>query len=708
MSEPKPVYHAVETIDGRVALSTSGTILGHEGDDRQEFRARLVRAGIITRADGSQGNINIPADVLSTAVQLGQFEGIASFADHPGFFQGPEVKDLIGLVHSTSFNDSTQSVDGIIKFYNSEDNPIANAVADTLNMMLDDSDEGLPMPDVGISIVFWAKWKPRDNFDEPRELASFRKIDSADVVFGPAADGRILEALSVYAQQGGITMPEQLTLEPAVDEPEDGNQPAPERYTVVAEPGEAAESVAKRTVEMLTSDREERTARIMTQAEEWLDYSFGQAAEQGIRASGLPDIAQDRLRGRAFDNPTELQAAIEDEREYLGQITASQVVKLPGGPPRVEGMPTGLEQMGSAVDWAFGVKDAAIPPPQLRKFDNLYTIMTGDYDFHGTFHPDRVQLASATTGALANLAADALNKVIMEQFSVLTHWRWYERIVAVTPNNGSVQDMQWSTFGGVVNLSNVAEGGAYGELTVDDVNEADAFVKRGDYVGITLEMMKNSDLARMQAVPRALAVAAVRTRSAQVSDLFTSNSGVGPTLDQDATALFHANHNNVATTDFGTDAVAWRAARVEAFDHTEVNSGKALAVFPRFWIGPADIYDQALTTFGYGEGMPTTYTPEAQSRGFEDPRPIPLVSPDFTDANDWAYIVDPQVYPVIHMSYAQAPGSSGQSHPPPEVFTVTSPTGGLMFTNDVMPIKIRDWYAVGVNGPRGIGKRNVA
>ena len=85
---------------------------------------------------------------------------------------------------------------------------------------------------------------------------------------------------------------------------------------------------------------------------------------------------------------------------------------------------------------------------------------------------------------------------------------------------------------------------------------------------------------------------------------------------------------------------------------------------------------------------------------------MPLVVPDWTDATDWAYIVDPQVYPVIQISYAQSPG--GGSHPAPELYTVTDENQGLIFTNDVMPIKVRDWFAVNVNGPRGIGKRNVA
>ena len=95
-----------------------------------------------------------------------------------------------------------------------------------------------------------------------------------------------------------------------------------------------------------------------------------------------------------------------------------------------------------------------------------------------------------------------------------------------------------------------------------------------------------------------------------------------------------------------------------------------------------------------------------QDRGVYDPRPVPIVVPEWTDATDWAYIVDPAVFPVIHMSYSQSPG--GGRHPAPELFSVTSETSGLMFTNDVLPIKVRDEFAVGVSGYQGIGKRNVA
>lgn len=418
----------------------------------------------------------------------------------------------------------------------------------------------------------------------------------------------------------------------------------------------------------------------------------------------LPPLVKTRLKSGDYPTPEALNAAIDAAREELAALHEANVITLPGR-PRIQ-MRDPLDEAQDVANFLFGAEGASIPS-NMRRVDEWYKALTGDFEFRGTFNPDRVQFAGATTSTLSNTAVNAMNKVLVEQISNLTAWRWYESITSVEPNDGSLNAMQWITIGGISNLPAVAEGAAYTELTVDDVKESSSFTKRGGYVGITRELLKNSDIAKLQAIPRALATAAIRSRSAAVSNIFTQASGLGPTLAQDATALFDSSgHANLNTTALGSDATAWRAARAECFQHTDVNSGKPLGIFPRFLLVPAELYDVALSILGYGEGMPTTYAPEAQDRGFADPRAVPLVVPDWTDATDWAYIVDPKVFPVIQMSYSQNPG--GRSHPAPELFAVTGETNGLLFTNDTLPIKVRDEFAVGVNGPRGIGKRNVA
>ena len=643
---------------------------------RTQFRGRMVSAGRTRNLLNKPGNLILPAEALKTAVVGMQFDGLACFIDHASMWEGPSLKNLFGVWTNIRWNEETQSVDGVLNVY---ENDQTKPIIDVFNQALAGD---LPAPDLGVSIVFYGEWE--DETANPRTLSGFKKVESADLVFMPAADGRILEALSALNDRRGGNEMSKETIEAA-------------KETAVAKPNGNGKQ------ELATPDFVEQQEAL---GEEWL----GIIKEAGLRRiladSDLPEVIKKRLSKKRYTNPDEVLAAIQEAHEELQALDKAQTVDLGTRPGQYIHVGDPKAEIKSHVDWFFGVEGAPLPPPNYRKLDQLYVAMTGDNEFYGIYNPERVMLASADTTALASMAVDAMNKVVMAQFSKLRFWRWYENITYVIPNDGSVQDMKLNTFGGVGNLPTVSEGAAYTELTVDDTKEVAAFYKKGGYVGITLEMIRNSAIVEIQAVPKALAVAAVRTRSAAVSNIFTSNSGVGPTLDQDSTALFHNDHSNVATTALGSDNTAWRAARKECFGHTEVNSDKALAVFPKFLLVPDDLYDQALVNLGYGEGMPTTYVPEAQDRGMEDPRPVPLVVPDWTDATDWAYIVDPQIYPVIQISYAQAPG--GGSHPAPELYSVTDPKSGLLFTNDVLPIKVRDWFAVNVNGPRGIGKRNVA
>jgi hypothetical protein len=601
---------------------------------------------------------------------------------------GRDVRDLAGVTSQAFFNEETQSVDGVVFLYR-------NAAGRELGTLAQDfrrhRQEGIPRPNVGVSIDAFFQLEKAGN-GAPRTVR-MSELLSVDVVFQPAADGRILAGGqdSVFSCQCSVFS----------GQCSGGSGPC-------LDGGFLMEQERVEVEDVVVEEEERVGAEMAGTAEEWLSSVRQEAVNARLARAGLPAAVTRRLAAGQYGSPAALDEAIQAARDELAELAEAEIISIGGEAPRarVSGMQTGVERIAGAVDWLFGVRDAALPEPLLRDVRHLYHAITGDFEFYGRFQPERVQMTGATTTTLADLAANAMNKVIVQQFSVLSHWRWYERVTAATPNDGSVQDMQWTVLGGVANLDEVPEKGAYGEISMGDVAESNSFAKYGGYVPVTLEMIRNSDIQRMQAVPRALALAAVRTRSAKVAEIFTANSGVGPTLEQDSTALFDASHGNLQTTAFGTDATAWRAARAECFNQAEVNSGKKLGLFPRYWLGPADLYDQALETFGYGEGMPTTFAPEAQDRGFADPRPIPLAVPDFTDADDWAYIVDPLVFPVIHISYAQAPG--GGVHPAPELFTVSSPTAGLMFSNDVLPIKVRDWFAIGVNGYRGIGKRNVS
>ena len=450
------------------------------------------------------------------------------------------------------------------------------------------------------------------------------------------------------------------------------------------------------------------------QPDPWASFFRDQAMDIALRGSGLPVSMQESIRlqmdGQA--TPARLETAILQHKAMLAALQQDSVVTGMGRPLDggvVVSVRAPMQAMADAVDWIFGVPGAKLPPPELRDIKRVYHLLTGDFDWHGVFRGDQAQLAAADSTTLTGLAVNAMNKVIIDLWDGLPMYRWFEPLVTVQPHDGSTHDMQWIQFGGISNLSTVSEGGAYTEKTVADSKEADSFQKYGNYVGITLEMIRKGEIAKIQSVSKALTVAAVRTRSAAIAGIFTTASGLGPTLDQDSVALFNtASHANLATTSFSWSA--WKAARLECAEQTELGSSKRQGLWPVFCIVPYALYDDALITFGYGAGpggKPGTSdydtNPYAESRP-GDPRPRVIPVPDWTDAYKWAYLADPRLAPVIQMSYAQAPG--GGTHPTPELFSVASPDAGLMFTNDVMPIKIRDWFAYGVATWRGIGKRN--
>jgi hypothetical protein len=177
--------------NARLALSTPLT-LATAG--RREYRARLIRAGRIRYADNSPGPYLIPAEAIQEAVARGQLDSLPTFIDHAGFFESPSLRDLAGYVTQAAWNEADQAAEGTIRLL---DTAAGRLVDDLFTQLLADAQAGTPMPDLGLSLVFWPEWAPTGaaSDGDPLVLESFRHVESVDFVFQPAADGRILQAL---------------------------------------------------------------------------------------------------------------------------------------------------------------------------------------------------------------------------------------------------------------------------------------------------------------------------------------------------------------------------------------------------------------------------------------------------------------------------------------------------------------------------------
>jgi hypothetical protein len=721
-------------LDNRLILRMGSLAAPQIGGDRNEYLCRFVRAGRVRYSDGSLSDIEVMPRALEAAVVSRMFHGRAVFVDHAGWMDYPSLDNLVGVVQDAVWNVSDESVNGTIRLYST---PGAQIAAQLLDEILADPDTA---PDVGLSMVFYPVFAADEGV---RKVVGINHVESVDLVFQPAADGRVLQKLSSFytgAAPGGRRL--------------DGRQ-AP--YRAGADVVWIWHTLK---TEFSCNRCMERDGKTFTNAELskigapplhegcncWLEATTlnsqakgnpmttnmqheevqGQPASnpvapaglsnvtvvQTIFNSGLPQAAQERLAGHDYADLPALNAAIEGERQYLAALAAPGVVHLSAAPRggRISGMIDALDRVTLAAEALFqGVRPAGGLQP-LSGIRELYNLLSGDYDLTGVFQPERVQFANVTSSTMAGIVANALNKAVVNAYQEYPKW-WLPIVREVDFTN--LQAVKWISLGGVGELPTVAEGAAYTELTWDDNTETASFVKKGGYLGITLEAIDKDDTSRITAAPRALAQAAWLTLSKLVSAIFTTASGTGPTL-ADGQVLFYAR---TAGTNVGSTALSiteWNAVRTAMRKFTELNSGERLGglLTPKFLLVPPELEQTAIRvmatefdyTYALSNGQAAPVNDIAQGNEFMDrianARRRVIVVDLWTDANNWAAVCDPNLWPTIGIGYRW-----GRQ---PEVFSVASPTAGLMFTNDTLPVKVRFITAVGAMDWRGMYKENVA
>lgn len=439
---------------------------------------------------------------------------------------------------------------------------------------------------------------------------------------------------------------------------------------------------------------------------DWVTAHMQAVVDAKLSATDLPKLTKQRLGRASYNSPEAIDAAIEEAKQEVATLTADDVIDLPGRPPRsqIHGMTNGREEFERAFEALLSGKR---PPNDVRPLSGIreaYLLLTGDYNMTGMFRPENVQLAAVNSTTMAGMVANAMNKRVINLFQEYPMW-WAP---AVTEEDfATLQDARWITLGGVGELPTVSEGAAYTEMDWDDQTETDSFVKKGGYLGITLEAIDKDDTRRLQAAPRALAQAAWLTLGKSISAIFTSNSGTGPTMSDSNNLFDNSNHSNLGSSAFSGAAI--RATKIAMMKQTELNSGERLGALtaPYYYWVPVDLEDTAVVELasakepGVADNDINPYAEgDARQARLARARSRIITVPFWTDTDNWAAQANPMLYPSIGLGYRY-----GRT---PEIFSVASPTAGLMFTNDTMPVKVRFFYAVGPTDWRGLYKHNVS
>jgi hypothetical protein len=406
---------------------------------------------------------------------------------------------------------------------------------------------------------------------------------------------------------------------------------------------------------------------------------------------------------------TELTQAIDEARSLVSELGGAGVI---AGPGRISGMYTSEDQLQAAVD---DLLDAPrekghenIKAARLSGIKELYMMLTGDRSLYGGYYPERVQLA--TTANFTGLVKNALNKIVANQWDLLgaAGYDWWMR-VTVQEHFETLNTITGTLVGTVGALPEVEEGGVYTELAVGDSPETADFTKYGGYIPLTLELIDRDNTRKLRQYPRELAKAGIRKVSSLVSAVFTANAGIGPTM-ADTGALFNATavtaaggHANLLTTALA--AAEWEVVSTAVYSQPLLirnavgyyGTGAAMAVDPRYLLVPRELRLTAMKIlYPSWENAANIHSENLQRGSMGDV----VVVPEWTDATNWAAVVDPALVPgiVVGERFGLMP----------EIFIAGDELSPAVFSNDEHRIKVRHFLAVLVQDFRPLHKSNVA
>jgi hypothetical protein len=633
-----------------------------------EYAAGVYAAGVyaaIAITPGEGNGLQYPPEVLRASLPL--WEGAHVFVDHAGPSDlgrpgGRSIRDLAGVFHAVQWDEAAQAVRGRLRLLKRHE-WLIGLIDECLALRR----SGGPAPKIGLSA---------DLYIERRGSAVERiaQVYSLDIVMNPARGGEIESALAV----GQASTPDEGVL------------------------GESERQARTPAPQIERSDMSEETTTIASRVRlgdpaELHQQACAALLEARLAGSRLPAPLQEELRARLAGRVyavEELEAELTRANRLHSQLAEAGVIRHLGR-AQVQSMSAPTDRLQLALERLLGLKipDSASDTPRLSGIRELYLLTTGDQEMTGRFQAERVGLANVNTTIMTSIVKNALNKALLQAFEMRPFW-W--KSIVWEEDFATLNDVTWITAGGIGDLPTVSEGAAYSELSSPtDIEETSAFIKKGGYVGITLETIDRDDVALLRAIPRKLGLAANRTLSAAIAAIFTANAGVGPTLAQDNKALFHTDHGNLGSA--ALDATSWDACVQAMYKQAEAGSSERLGVRPASLIVPIELENTARGLMdssefvGGGSAIPA-HNPRYRSAGV-------VVCPEFGDAGDWAAVANPAECPGVCVGYRY-----GRA---PELFIAEDPLSGGMFTNDAMRIKVRFYYTVGVGEYRALYKANV-
>lgn len=664
-----------------VALrEAQGSFLEAKNATGTQWRIRVIAAGL-------SGNNNFYSDaVLREAAPL--FNGARVFekSDEQHIAgKGKSFRQLIGSLSNAVFVEGSATDSGEIQ----ADLAVLSSAGDAPAKMLEAFQRGMASL-FGFSIDADGTAKAVKG----RRIATkISKVNSVDLIIEPGAGGQLINLIeAINPQESDMSL--RVRMIEAIKKAHDGNLP----QGLDVNDDEALDVAYREAIKPAA------TAAVNTPATIDVDQKIRMVEARAdmkatVAASGLPDIAQQRLRNQfaVLDNFTEAQVAdaIKGEREYLANFTESgRVGGL--GEGRIEGGEDRADKVSVMLDAFFD--PAHKDHRNVRSFRECYVEITGDKKVTGQLqHCDAARLRESlggdaafrealNTASFANVLGNSITRRMQAEYAGQSNLDVYKLLTGTPVPLTDFRTQERVRYGGYGDLPIVAQDAAYAALTSPTDEKATyAAAKRGGIETLSLELIKNDDVGAIQRLPGKLARAAKRTLSKFVLDFLRT----GPVI-YDGVALFAAGHNNLGAAALSAASVL--AQRLAMMKQTEPGSLEQLGIPPKYLWVPADLEEAAFDLFRRTTNNDTDFVESLQMQV------IPVWY--WTDANDFVTSADVRDIPIIELGFMD-----GQEEP--ELFIQDNPTQGSLFSNDQIRYKIRHIYGGAVAEFRGLQKNVV-
>lgn len=202
-------------------------------------------------------------------------------------------------------------------------------------------------------------------------------------------------------------------------------------------------------------------------------------------------------------------------------------------------------------------------------------------------------------------------------------------------------------------LEKVGEAGEFKHGSMEEAEETYRVDTFGRIFGISRQAIVNDDLGAFTDLSRRLGIAAAAFEAQFLVDLLVQNAGAGPTMS-DGTALFHADHGNLAAAGAVPGETTLSDARLAMRKQTGL-SGDLISVTPKFVLVPSDL-----------ETATEKLLSTVQATAVTDVNPFALLSlivePRLTDTGRWYVAADPAEIDGLEFAYLDgAPGPQIES-----------------------------------------------